>query len=64
MPANVPTIGNFDRDPRVHIDKVTGKYQYEDTDTGTEFEWTGNSWIPLVRLSCDWDLTLPRSTTV
>lgn len=48
MPANAPTLGNFDRDPRVHIDKVTGKYQYEDADSGTEFEWTGSTWIPLV----------------
>ncbi|WVR09154.1 hypothetical protein IAU60_006216 [Kwoniella sp. DSM 27419] len=47
MPANAPIPGQFDQDPRVHFDKTASKWQYEDED-GTEFEWTGQAWIPLI----------------
>lgn len=46
MPAPIP--GQFDKDPRVHVDKTTGKFQYEDDENGQTFEWTGLAWIPLV----------------
>lgn len=51
MPANAPLPGQFDLDPRVAFDKVAGKYQYEDEETGQEYEWNelGKAWIPLVR---------------
>nr|XP_019009720.1 HIV Tat-specific factor 1 [Kwoniella pini CBS 10737]OCF48501.1 HIV Tat-specific factor 1 [Kwoniella pini CBS 10737] len=47
MPANAPIPGRFEEDPRVHFDKTAGKWQYEDDD-GTEYEWTGQAWIPLI----------------
>ncbi|KAK6904420.1 hypothetical protein I203_105233 [Kwoniella mangroviensis CBS 8507] len=47
MPANAPIPGKFEEDPRVHFDKTAGKWQYEDED-GTEYEWTGQAWIPLI----------------
>ncbi|WRT68944.1 uncharacterized protein IL334_005926 [Kwoniella shivajii] len=47
MPANAPIPGKFEEDPRVHFDKTAGKWQYEDDD-GTEYEWTGQAWIPLI----------------
>ena len=48
-----PLPGKFDEDLRVHIDKTTGNYQYEDDETGQEFEWSekAKAWIPLVRRS-------------
>ena len=49
-PRDAPLPGQFDLDPRVHFDKTAGKYQYEDEESGLEFEWTGTAWIPLVRL--------------
>jgi len=48
MPDNAPVFGKFDQDPRVHFDKIAGKWQYEDEDTEQEYEWTGQIWIPLV----------------
>ncbi|WVQ81459.1 hypothetical protein IAT38_003583 [Cryptococcus sp. DSM 104549] len=47
MPSNAPIPGKFEEDPRVHFDKTAGKWQYED-DEGTEYEWTGQLWIPLI----------------
>ncbi|ORY26260.1 hypothetical protein BCR39DRAFT_541678 [Naematelia encephala] len=46
MPAPLP--GRFDEDPRVHFDKTAGNYQYEDEETGKEYEWNGKVWIELV----------------
>ena len=45
-----PEIGRFDDDPRVHIDKLSGRYQYEDDESGQEFEWSevGKAWFPIV----------------
>ena len=45
-----PEVGKFDDDPRVHIDKLSGRYQYEDDESGQEFEWSevGKAWLPLV----------------
>ncbi|EIW68105.1 hypothetical protein TREMEDRAFT_32917 [Tremella mesenterica DSM 1558] len=48
MPPNAPIFGQFEQDPRVHFDKTAGKWQYEDEDTGKEYEWTGKAWIPLI----------------
>ncbi|RSH95372.1 hypothetical protein EHS25_000459 [Saitozyma podzolica] len=48
MPANAPLAGRFEEDPRVHFDKTAGKFQYEDEDTGKEYEWTGQVWVELV----------------
>lgn len=48
MPANAPIAGKFEKDPRVHFDKTAGKFQYEDDDTGKEYEWTGTVWVELV----------------
>lgn len=50
MPFPPPTPGKFDQDPRAHVDKTTGKWQYEDEETGQTYEWTGKAWIPLVRM--------------
>ncbi|KAK4684470.1 HIV Tat-specific factor 1, partial [Tremellales sp. Uapishka_1] len=48
MPSNAPTPDQFNTDHRVHYDKTAGKFQYEDVETGQEFEWTGKVWVPLV----------------
>ena len=50
MPSNAPPPGKFDEDPRVHFDKTVGKWQYEDDETGQEFEWSdaAKAWVPLV----------------
>ncbi|BEJ14760.1 hypothetical protein CspHIS471_0405270 [Cutaneotrichosporon sp. HIS471] len=48
MPAPPPITGKFEQDPRAHVDKTTGKWQYEDEETGQEYEWTGKAWIPLL----------------
>lgn len=48
MPANAPILGQFDQDPRVHFDKTAGTWQYEDEESGTEYEWNGKVWIPVV----------------
>ena len=49
MPTH-PEVGRFDEDPRVHIDKLSGRYQYEDDESGQEFEWSdaAKAWIPIV----------------
>ncbi|WVQ93319.1 hypothetical protein IAU59_000387 [Kwoniella sp. CBS 9459] len=47
MPLNAPIPGKFEDDPRVHFDKTAGKWQYEDDD-GSEYEWTGQAWVPLI----------------
>ncbi|WVF65672.1 hypothetical protein IAT40_000403 [Kwoniella sp. CBS 6097] len=47
MPLIAPIPGKFEEDPRVHFDKTAGKWQYEDDD-GTEYEWSGQAWIPLI----------------
>ncbi|OCF44882.1 HIV Tat-specific factor 1 [Kwoniella heveanensis CBS 569] len=47
MPLNAPIPGKFEEDPRVHFDKTVGKWQYEDDD-GSEYEWNGQAWIPLI----------------
>lgn len=47
MPSNAPIPGQFEQDTRVSFDKVSGKWQYED-DEGTEHEWNGTAWIPIV----------------
>lgn len=49
MPSSAPIPGKFEQDPRAHVDKTTGKWQYEDEEDGQEYEWTGKAWIPLVR---------------
>lgn len=46
---NAPIPGQFEQDTRVSFDKVSGKWQYED-DEGTEHEWNGTAWIPIVRI--------------
>lgn len=51
MPANAPLAGRFEEDPRVHFDKTAGKFQYEDEDTGKEYEWTGQVWVELVSVA-------------
>ena len=48
MPDIAPIFGKFEEDERVHFDKTAGKWQYEDDETGQEYEWTGQAWIPLV----------------
>lgn len=47
MPSNAPIPGQFEQDTRVSFDKISGKWQYED-DEGTEHEWNGTAWIPIV----------------
>jgi hypothetical protein len=59
MPPVHPIIGKFDQDPRVSFDKTAGKWQYEDDETGQEFEFNehAKTWLPLVScllLSCHW----------
>lgn len=49
MPSNAPIPGHFEQDTRVSFDQVSGKWQYED-DEGTEHEWNGTAWIPIVRV--------------
>lgn len=49
MPSNAPIPGQFEQDTRVSFDQVSGKWQYEDDD-GTEHEWNGTAWIPIVRV--------------
>lgn len=53
MPKDAPLAGQFDQDPRVHFDKTAGKFQYEDDETGQEYEWSdqAQNWIPLVHLA-------------
>lgn len=50
MALRHPIPGQFDQDPRVAFDKTAGKYQYEDEETGQEFEWNehAKTWLPLV----------------
>jgi hypothetical protein len=50
MPLAHPIPGKFDQDPRVSFDKVAGKWQYEDEETGQEFEFNehAKTWLPLV----------------
>jgi HIV Tat-specific factor 1 len=50
MPPVHPIIGKFDQDPRVSFDKTAGKWQYEDDETGQEFEFNehAKTWLPLV----------------
>jgi len=50
MPSS---MADFDSDPRIHFDTVSGKWQIEDDD-GNEMEWEPikQSWIPLVSLCC------------
>lgn len=50
MPSNAPIPGQFEQDTRVSFDQVSGKWQYED-DEGTEHEWNGTAWIPIVRVT-------------
>ncbi|ORX39047.1 hypothetical protein BD324DRAFT_649140 [Kockovaella imperatae] len=47
---NHPEEGQFEADPRVHIDKLSGRYQYEDDETGQEFEWSepAKAWVPVI----------------
>ncbi|KIR58226.1 HIV Tat-specific factor 1 [Cryptococcus bacillisporus CA1873] len=47
MPSNAPIPGQFEQDTRVSFDQVSGKWQYEDDD-GTEHEWNGTAWIPII----------------
>nr|KIR84099.1 HIV Tat-specific factor 1 [Cryptococcus tetragattii IND107] len=47
MPSNAPIPGQFEQDTRVSFDQVSGKWQYED-DEGTEHEWNGTAWIPII----------------
>ena len=51
MPLAHPIPGKFDQDPRVSFDKTAGKWQYEDEETGQEFEFNehAKTWLPLVR---------------
>lgn len=51
MPLAHPIPGRFDQDPRVSFDKTAGKWQYEDEETGQEFEFNehAKTWLPLVR---------------
>jgi len=50
MPQPAPIPGQFDQDDRVSFDKTAGKWQYEDQETGQEYEWNdaAKNWIPLV----------------
>ncbi|KAL1406055.1 hypothetical protein Q8F55_007738 [Vanrija albida] len=48
MPPNAPIPGKFEEDPRVHFDKTSGKWQYEDEQTGSEYEWNGQAWLPIL----------------
>ena len=50
MPLAHPIPGKFDQDPRVSFDKTAGKWQYEDEETGQEFEFNehAKTWLPLV----------------
>jgi len=50
MPLAHPIPGKFDLDPRVSFDKTAGKWQYEDEETGQEFEFNehAKTWLPLV----------------
>jgi len=50
MPLAHPIPGRFDQDPRVSFDKTAGKWQYEDEETGQEFEFNehAKTWLPLV----------------
>lgn len=54
MAPRHPEPGKFDQDPRVAFDKTAGKYQYEDEETGQEFEWNEHvkTWLPLVSTDC------------
>jgi hypothetical protein len=53
MPLAHPIPGKFDQDPRVSFDKTAGKWQYEDEQTGQEFEYNEavQTWLPLVSLN-------------
>ncbi|KAK1922474.1 hypothetical protein DB88DRAFT_441521 [Papiliotrema laurentii] len=55
MPTNAPIPGRFEEDPRVSFDKTAGKWQYEDDETGQEYEWSdaAKNWIPLID-EADW----------
>lgn len=50
-PTKAPRPDQFHTDPRVHYDRNTSKWQYEDDQSGAEFEWndTAKVWIPVVR---------------
>lgn len=50
MPQGAPIPGKFDDDPRVHFDKTAGKWQYEDEQTGQEYEWNdiAKAWVPII----------------
>lgn len=45
MPSSV---ADFDADPRIHFNKLSGKWEIENDD-GTEMEWdpVTRAWIPL-----------------
>lgn len=55
MPQGAPLPGKFDEDPRVHFDKTAGKWQYEDDESGQEYEWSdvAQNWIPIID-EADW----------
>lgn len=55
MPQGAPIPGKFDEDPRVHFDKTAGKWQYEDDESGQEYEWSdvAQNWIPIID-EADW----------
>jgi hypothetical protein len=44
------SIADFESDPRIHFNIVSGKWEIEDDD-GNEMEWDAikSAWIPLVR---------------
>jgi HIV Tat-specific factor 1 len=46
-----PSAPEFSTDPRVHFNKGTKKWAYED-EQGDEFEWDSirNKWVPVVSL--------------
>lgn len=56
--SNPDTSGQsaaFAADPRVHFNKASNKWEYED-EQGNEFEWNQlvNNWVPIVRLLAPW----------
>ena len=49
MPSS---MADFESDPRIHFNTVSGKWEVEDDD-GNEMEWDAakGAWIPLARVS-------------
>jgi HIV Tat-specific factor 1 len=55
-PAQTDQAAAFAADPRVHFNKASNKWEYED-EQGKEFEWNevANGWMPIVSSPrCSW----------